>query len=100
MISWQRDLEDASSALEVVQLARRYIAGMAGDAFAQLPEDCRPSFISSAEDVHEWSARLDRAYWQLRASARNIAPIQETWSFFLRARTRLSRIEAETALSS
>ena len=100
MIAWQRDLEDASTAVEVVQLARRYIAGMAGDAFAQLPEDCRPSFISSAEDVREWSVRLDDAYWKLRASAGNTAPVQETWSFFLRARTRLSRLAAEGAFST
>ena len=99
MIAWQRDLDDAGTAVEVVQLARRYIAGMTGQDFAQLPEDCRPSFISSGEDVHEWSNRLDRAYWKLRATAGNTAAIQETWSFFLRARTRLARLEAERAIS-
>jgi hypothetical protein len=98
VISWQRDLDEAGTAVDVVQLARRYIAGMAGNAFAQLPDDCRPSFISSAEDVHEWSTRLDRAYWTLRAGARDTAPLQETWSFFLRARTRLTRLEAESAV--
>jgi hypothetical protein len=99
VISWQRDLDDAGTAVEVVQLTRRYIAGMAGNAFAQLPDDCRPGFIASADDVHEWSNRLERAYWSLRAGPKDTPPLRETWSFFLRAHTRLARLEEERATS-
>ena len=98
MIAWQRDLEGAASPGEVVQLARSFIAAMPQEAFAALPAACRPSFISSAEDVREWSARLNETYWQLRAAG-NAASMQDIWSFFLRAQTRLARFEDESLFS-
>ena len=99
MISWQRDLEGASSGAEVVQLARGYIAAMPREAFAALPEGCRPSFLASADDVRDWSARINEAYWGLRRRGDDVAPLQDIWGFFLRATTRLARLDEERAIS-
>ena len=99
MISWQRDLEGANSPAEVVQLTRGYIATMPREAFAALPEGCRPSFISSADDVRDWSERINEAYWKLRRASGDVSPIQDLWSFFLRATTRLTRFDEERAVS-
>lgn len=98
MISWQRDLEGADSPAEVVQLTRAYLATMSREAFASLPEGCRPSFISSPNDVLDWSERINAAYWKLRRASADVAPLQDIWSFFLRATTRLARFDEERAL--
>ena len=95
MISWQRDLESATSPAEVVQLTRRYIAAMPPDAFASLPEGCRPRLIASADDVLDWSERINQAYWRLRRESADVAPLQDIWGFFLRATTRLARFSEE-----
>lgn len=99
MISWQRDVEDANSPAEVVQLTRRFIAAMPREAFASLPESCRPGFISGADDVRDWSERINAAYWKLRRTSGDVSPIQDIWSFFLRATTRLARFDEERAVS-
>jgi hypothetical protein len=98
VIAWQRDLQDAKTATEVVQLARGYVASMPRDAFARLPDGCRPAFIASAEDVRECSAKLSEAYWSSRASGDG-AFMQDIWSFFLRASIQLARIEEERTVS-
>ena len=98
MIAWQRDLDGAGSAAEVVQLARGYIATMPRETFAALPEACRPRFISGADDVREWSARLNEAYWRARAAGADLGAMQDIWSFFLRAATRLARFEKQPTL--
>ena len=99
MISWQRDLEGTNSPAEVVQLTRGYIAAMPREAFAALPEACRPSFISSADDVRDWSDRINTAYWTLRRASGDVSAVQDIWSFFRRATTRLARFEEERAIS-
>ena len=98
MIAWQRDLDDAESAGEIVQLTRSFIAAMPREAFALLPDDCRPAFIAHADDVRAWSARLNESYWKLRAESKASAALQEIWSFFLRADKRLARVEEARAL--
>jgi hypothetical protein len=98
VISWQRDLEGTSSPGEVVQLTRSYIAAMSREAFASLPDECRPGFISSAEDVRDWSERINEAYWRLRRASADVSQLQDIWSFFLRATVRLARFEEARAL--
>lgn len=99
MIAWQRDLEDATTSGEVVQLARRFVGSMPREAFAGLPAHCRPAFISGPDDVRDWSERLNRAYWEMRATSSDTDVMQQVWSFFLRATIRLARIEEERAVS-
>ena len=99
MIAWQRDLDDAETAAEVVQLARGYVAAMPREAFALLPDHCRPAFIAHADDVRAWSARLNEAYWKRRGETQGSPALQDIWSFFLRASTRLARLEEARAIS-
>ncbi len=99
MISWERDLEGATTPLEIVQLTRGFIASMPQEDFAMLPDDCRPSFISSTDDVRAWSKRLNEAYWAMRAGPGDPTVIQDIWSFFLRATVQLARIEEEGTVS-
>ena len=99
MIAWHRDLENASSPGEVLQLTRRFLESLAPREIAQLPADCRPGRIESASELRQWSRRLTDAYWAMRSTAADVAVIQEVWSFFLRASIQLARIEEARAVS-
>lgn len=93
MISWQRDLESASTPTELVQLTRRFLASLSPREMAELPADCRPARLETGADLRQWSRRLTDAYWAMRSTAADVTVIQEIWSFFLRASIQLARIE-------
>lgn len=99
MISWQRDLEDAATPAEVVQLTRNFIASIPRHEMARVPEDCRPGAIETEADLRHWNRRLTDAYWAMRSTAADVAVVQEMWSFLLRACIQLGRMEEERTFS-
>jgi hypothetical protein len=50
------------SAEEVVALARDYLASLAPELIARLPEDCRPMQIKYEDDLDFWAFRLVQRY--------------------------------------
>ena len=95
MIAWQRDLETATTPLEIVQLARSFVAAMPREDIVRLPPDCTRGAIASSDDVRAWSQRLNDAYWSRRSGGGDLGALQDVWSFFLRASIQLARIEEE-----
>ena len=96
MISWHRDLENAGTATEVVQVARDFLGTFSSADLASLPEAHCPRAVTGVDDVREWSRRLTDEYWRQRAAGGELGTMQEMWSFFLRAAIQLARIDAAT----
>ena len=94
MISWHRDLENARSAGEVLHTTRAFLATFSPADLACLPEAHCPRDIAAADDIRDWSRRLTDEYWRQRNLGGELAPMQEMWSFFLRASIQLARIDA------
>ena len=94
MISWHRDLENARTAGEVLQTTRDFLATFSSADLACLPEAHCPRDIAGIDDIRDWSRRLTDEYWRQRSIGGELAPMQEMWSFFLRASIQLARIDA------
>ena len=100
MISWHRDIEKARTPVEVILLARDYLATLTPRDFARVPERCRPGRIVNEGDIGLWSGRLTEEYWQLRGTAADVGVLQELWSFFLRASVHIARLRELDAVHS
>ena len=100
MISWHRDIEKADTAVQVIMLARDYLATLTPRDLARVPERCRPGRILNEADIAVWSRRLTEEYWQLRGTAADVGVIQELWSFFLRASIHIARLRETTGAPS
>jgi hypothetical protein len=94
MISWHRDLENACSPGEVLQTTQDFLATFAPEDLACLPDTHRPREVHGTDDIRDWSRRLTDEYWRQRSAGGELAPMQEMWSFFLRAAIQLARIDA------
>jgi hypothetical protein len=89
---WERRLDDAHGAEEVLELVRDYLVSLAPEHFARLPEDCRPGPIKYEDDIDYWAFRLGQRY-----CAENDAPVDgdllhEVLDFFLHALIRLAEL--------
>jgi len=96
MISWHRDLENARTAGEILQVTRDFLATFSPAELACLPEAHRPQAVRGPDDIRDWSRRLTEEYWRQRAAGGELGAMQEMWSFFLRASIQLARIDAAT----
>jgi hypothetical protein len=92
MLAWMRDLETATSVGDVLHLARRCVAGLPRETVLQLPAACRTHGLQDADDVRWWSERLSEEYWRRRGLGMDVTPLQDAWSFFLRASIRTNRL--------
>jgi hypothetical protein len=91
-LAWHRDIERAHTAVQVVRIARDYLASFTPRDLARVPERCRPAQIADEGDIALWSRKLTEEYWRLRGTAADVAVVQEMWSFFLRASVHLARM--------
>ena len=87
-----RDLETAKDVRDVLSLARGLVEALPADTVCQLPPACRSHQLQDAGDVQWWSERLSEEYWRRRGLRQDVAPIQDAWSFFLRASLRAARL--------
>jgi hypothetical protein len=92
MLTTQRDIECATSTLQVVRLGREYLAGLGPRELARLPRRCLPPLLIHESDVARYSARLTQEYWRLRGSAADVGVLQEAWRFFMRASIQIARL--------
>ena len=96
MISWHRDLENARTSSEILQVTRDFLATFSPAELACLPEAHCPRNVRTGDDIRDWSRRLTDEYWRQRAAGGELGTMQEMWSFFLRASIQLARIDAAT----
>ena len=96
MISWHRDLENARTAGEILQVTRDFLATFSAAELACLPDAYCPRDVQAVDDIRDWSRRLTEEYWRQRSAGGELGTMQEMWSFFLRASIQLARIDAAT----
>jgi hypothetical protein len=89
-LSWQGRLVAASSAAEVIEVARNFVATFTVLEIARLPQACRPPELASANDVAEYAFALVRHNCDDNDGSARLA--YRLASFFSNASTRLSRI--------
>jgi len=92
MLAWTRDLETAKNVSDVLYLARRCVDDLPRATVLQLPEACRTHDLLDVDDVLWWSERLSEEYWRRRGLGLDVEPLQDAWSFFLRASIQTNRL--------
>ena len=87
-----RDLETAKDVRDVLSVARHLVQSLPSETVRELPPACREHELRDARDVQWWSERLSEEYWRRRGQRLDVEPIQEAWSFFLRASIQATRL--------
>jgi len=52
------ELSKAASVDEVVRVTRDYLAGWSRQELERLPDNCRPAWVRSPQDIELWADRL------------------------------------------
>src|SRR5258706_12701733 len=89
---WDRGIEATSNTLQVVRLAREYLAALSPSDFARIPDNCLPGHVIDESDISRYSARLTQEYWRVRGTQADLGVLQEMWSFFMRASIQVARL--------
>ena len=92
MVSWYRLIDSAKSSLEVVAIARDYIATWSPEELARLPASARPGRLRDERDLEELHERLVDEYRNSRASGAALEALQKFTSFMVRASIRVAEL--------
>ena len=92
MISWYRQVDSAKSSLEVVAVARDFMASWSPHDLARLPDACRPGKLRDEIDIENLHGLLVDEYRDTRASGEKLESLQELMSFFVRASMRIAEL--------
>ncbi|HET7732091.1 MAG TPA: hypothetical protein VFK48_18860, partial [Usitatibacter sp.] len=90
---WFRQIDDASSAREVVAIARDYLATWTPNDLAKLPRECRPGRVKSPGDIEQLHGCLVEEYRQNRLAGEELSALQRLTSFVVRASIRLAQFD-------
>ena len=93
MVYWFRQIDDATSATEVVAVARDYLATWTPKDLAKLPRECRPGRVKSPGDIEQLHACLVEEYRQNRLAGEELSALQRITSFIVRASVRLAQFD-------
>jgi hypothetical protein len=95
MVTWYRLLENAKSPLEVVAVARDYLATWTPEEIVRLPASVRPGKLRDERDIEELHARLVEEYRASKASGPALDALQRLTTFMVRAAIRISELSEE-----
>jgi hypothetical protein len=62
LIDWIQKIGMTRSQQDLVDLSREYLASWYHGDLAQIPEECRPTRLRDADDLHYWSERLAEGF--------------------------------------
>lgn len=91
---WFRQIDHATSAGDIVAIARDYLATWTPGDLAKLPCECRPGRVKSPGDLEQLHACLVDECRQDRLQGEELSALQRLTSFVVRASVRLAQIEA------
>jgi hypothetical protein len=97
MVTWYRLLENAKNSLEVVAVARDYLATWTPDELARLPAAVRPGKLRGERDVEELHSALVEEYRGTIATGPTLEALQRLTSFIVRATIRISEVSEPKA---
>lgn len=90
---WSRQIDAATSATEVVAVARDYLATWTPKDLAKLPLECRPGRVKSRGDIEQLHAGLVEEYHRNRLTGEELSALQRLTSFIVRASVRLAQFD-------
>lgn len=90
---WSRQIDAATSASEVIAIARDYLATWTPKELAKLPRECRPGRVKSPGDLEQLHASLVEEYRQSRLAGDELSALQRLTSFVVRASVRLAQFD-------
>lgn len=86
-------LSKATSATEVLQLARDYVDELSDEDLSWLPAECRHARVDTCEDIERWADRLSDAVVRVNVHAEeDEVRLNSVVSHFLLASIRLRQI--------
>jgi len=95
---WHREIERTDNAVQLMRLARDYVATLTPRDLARIPSHCRPGRMLDEDALCALSRRLAETYWQVRGSQTDAIVLHDLWSFFLRASVHLARFRQQERL--
>jgi len=99
MVTWYRLLENARNSLEVVAIARDYLATWTPEEIAHLPAAARPGKLRDERDVEELHSALVDEYRGTVATGPALDALQRLTTFMVRAAIRISELSPPAATS-
>ena len=93
-VTWQQKVESANSQMEIIQVARDFLAQLDPLEVALLPPQCAPRKLVDAEDVCSYAFDLVGHYCDRFDEAAKI--VQRLAAFFTHASIRLSELAIRT----
>ena len=92
--AWQARLKEASTAEDVVAVARDFLALRTSQEIASLPEDCRPGEIRDEEDVTRYALKLASSNPEPGSAEAGV--VRRVGTFFTRAALKIVELREST----
>jgi hypothetical protein len=92
MVTWYRLLDNAKHPLEVVAVARDYLATWTPEEIARLPVSVRPGKLRDERDIEELHSTLVDQYRNTAATGLALDALQRLTTFMVRAVIRISEL--------
>ncbi|MGE5616588.1 MAG: hypothetical protein ACM3X5_06705 [Bacillota bacterium] len=91
---WLFVVGTAQSDIEVLAIARDFIATWSALEVSRLPPSCHPGRIACTDDVSEFAYRLTRAHLAFTGSITDWLLLERMMNFFVQAGTRIGELHA------
>ena len=91
-MNWLKELSDASTIDEVLQLVNDYVLEQPEEYMSWIPKAARPKLIATERELHDWNHKI--AHELGNASNPNIR-LQDLAVFFLRASARAHQVKLQ-----
>lgn len=92
MVTWYRLLDNATNSLEVVAIARDYLATWTPDEIARLPAAVRPGKLRDERDIEDLHSTLVAEYRDTVATGPALEALQRLTTFMVRATIRIAEL--------
>ena len=97
MVTWYRLLDSAKNSLEVVAIARDYLATWTPDEIARLPAAVRPGKLRDESDIEALHSTLVDEDRDTAATGSALDALQRITTFMVRAMIRISELSEPKA---
>jgi hypothetical protein len=92
---WRSELDATTTDKDVLNVARDYVAFLAGDEMKLLPNDLKPGQLGSCQEIANWALTLVQASLTINPEFAGTQLLREMSEFFAAASGRLSELQAK-----
>lgn len=89
---WQKQITEARSWEELLDVARAYLASLSPDEWNDLPETCRPKRIKGIDDLAYWHECLASEFLEVAKRPSNDEGMRRMLVFFTAAAERAAEL--------